>query len=231
MQPDDGEELGSSLRRLLRLARHHAYLLQHAHEIVKKILFHDLALFVPARNGTEIHVETLVRGLDHRSAWHRHRTCHRSPEIRHSACPFALGQHDFVWIVDEMLVRERLEECNRLLFVGVYAVCGRLIRPAHDAILRVIFSKCSQVLCVPRIIQLRHILQICCCIHNEPRVPSRRSIRFNSDSRGRQPCPVRGHYSAEEMRRFVTLSFRRAYAAVVAPTDNKPRGGLFGLPA
>jgi hypothetical protein len=39
-------------------------LLQHAHEIVKKILFHDLTLFVPARNGTEIHVETLVRGLD-----------------------------------------------------------------------------------------------------------------------------------------------------------------------
>ena len=49
----------SSLRRLLLLARHQAYLLEHAHEIVKKILFHDLTLFVPSRNGTEIHVETL----------------------------------------------------------------------------------------------------------------------------------------------------------------------------
>ena len=29
------------------LGGHHAYLLQHAHEIVKEILFHDLALFVP----------------------------------------------------------------------------------------------------------------------------------------------------------------------------------------
>jgi hypothetical protein len=158
----------SSLGRLLHLARHHAYLRQHAHEIVKKIPFHDLALFVPARNGAEIHVETLVRGQDHRSAWHRHRACHRSPEIRHSARLFALGQHDLVWIVDEMLVRKRLEECNRFLFVGVYAVWGRLIRPAHDAILRVIFPKCLQVLCVSRVIQFLHILQICCCIHNAP---------------------------------------------------------------
>src|SRR5438552_2087320 len=45
----------------------------------------------------------------------------------------------------------------------------RLIRPAHDAILRVIFPKCLQVLSVPRIIQLLHILQICCSIHNAPR--------------------------------------------------------------
>src|SRR5579872_7634421 len=70
----------SSLRRLLLLAWHQAYLLQHAHEIVKKILFHDLTLFVPARNGTEIHMETLVRGLDHRAVCHRHRT--RSEERR-----------------------------------------------------------------------------------------------------------------------------------------------------
>src|SRR5579872_5155703 len=86
----------SSLRRLLLLTWHQAYLLQHAHEIVKKILFHDLTLFVPARNVTEIHVETLVRGLDHRSAGHRHRTCHRSPEIRHSARPFALSDLYFI---------------------------------------------------------------------------------------------------------------------------------------
>src|SRR5204863_4707066 len=72
----------SSLRCFLCLARHYAYLLQHAHEIVKKILFHDLALFVPARNCTEIYVEALVRRLDDSSAWHRHRTCHCSPEIR-----------------------------------------------------------------------------------------------------------------------------------------------------
>jgi ABC-type cobalamin transport system ATPase subunit len=47
----------------LRLARHQAYLLQHAHEIVKKILFHDLALLVSARiKSAEIHVETLFVG-------------------------------------------------------------------------------------------------------------------------------------------------------------------------
>jgi hypothetical protein len=58
-------------------------------------------------------VETFVRRLDHRSAWHRRRTCHRSPEIRHNARPFALAQHDFVRVVDEMLVRKRLEEWIR----------------------------------------------------------------------------------------------------------------------
>jgi hypothetical protein len=49
-----------SLSRLLRLARHHPDLLQHAHEIVKKILFYDLALIVPVRNGAEIYVVCYV---------------------------------------------------------------------------------------------------------------------------------------------------------------------------
>src|SRR4051794_26811852 len=164
-----GHWIARSLCRSLLLLWHQAYLLQHAHEIVKEILFHDLAMFVPPRNSTEIHVEALIRGLYHHPAWHRHRTRHGSPEIRHSARPFVLGQHDLVWIVDEMLVRKRLEECNRFLFVGVYAMGGRLIRPAHDAILRVIFPKYLQVLSVPRIIQLLHILEICCSIHSAPR--------------------------------------------------------------
>jgi hypothetical protein len=67
-----------------------------------------------------------------------------------------------------MLVREHFEKCNRFLFVGVNAVCGRLIRPAHNAILRVKFPKYLQVLSVPRIIQLLHIFQIGCSIHNVP---------------------------------------------------------------
>ena len=69
------------LRRFLRLGRHRAYLLQHAHEIVKEILFHDLALFVPVRDSTEINVKTLARRLNHGSIWHRHRTFHGAGEI------------------------------------------------------------------------------------------------------------------------------------------------------
>lgn len=49
-----------------------------------------------------------------------------------------------------------------------HAVRGQLIRPTHNAILRVIFSKRLQVLSVPRIIQLLHVLQIGCSIHNPP---------------------------------------------------------------
>ena len=80
-----------------------------------------------------------------------------------------------------MLVRERFGECNRFLFVGVYAVSGRLIWPAHDAILRVIFAKCLQVLSVPGVIQLPHILEIGYSIHNPPRHLFPDNIRFGSD--------------------------------------------------
>jgi hypothetical protein len=84
------------------------------------------------------------------------------------ASPLALPKHDLVRIVDEALVGEHLEKCNRLLFMGIYAMGRRLIRPPHDAIFRVIFPKCLQVLSIPGIIQLLHILQIRCSIHNAP---------------------------------------------------------------
>src|SRR5215472_4352401 len=45
-------------------ARQHADLFQHAHEVVKKVLFHDLAPLVPVRNRAEVDVEFLVRGLN-----------------------------------------------------------------------------------------------------------------------------------------------------------------------
>jgi len=136
----------------LFLPWHRAYLLQHAHQIVKEILFHNLAPLIPTGNGAKIYMETLIRGLDHRSIWQSHRTLHGSSEIRNRAGPITLAHHDFVRIVDEVLVREHLEKRNRLLFMGIYAVGGRLIRPAHDAILRVILAKCLQVLSIPGVV-------------------------------------------------------------------------------
>lgn len=179
------------LRCLLLLARYYTYLPQHAHEVVKKVLFYDLALLIPARNCTEIDVEAFVRGRDHRSVWHGHRTRHSSSEIGNRAGPLALGEHDFVRIVDEVLVRKHLEKCNGLLFMRIHAVCGRLIGPPDDAIFGVIFPKGLQVLCVPRIIELSHILQIGCSVHSAPRVLSGRSIRFTNRSRGPHSGAVR----------------------------------------
>src|ERR1700686_472225 len=154
----------SSLRRLLLLGRHQAYLLQHAHEIVKKILFHDLTLFVPARNGTEIYVETLVRGLDHRSAWHRHRTCHRSPEIRHSARPFALSNLHFIRMISQMIVGERLEKVDGLRLVIAAPSCWLgLTRPKDGGVLGMALFKRIPVLCVPRIVECPHEFQIVLC--------------------------------------------------------------------
>src|SRR5207244_10582690 len=74
----------------LFLARHGTDLLQHAHQIVEQVFFHNLAVFVPARDGTEINVEALARGLNHGSIRHRHWTFHGSSEISDSPRLFAL---------------------------------------------------------------------------------------------------------------------------------------------
>src|SRR5438093_13726940 len=52
--------------------------------------------------------------------------------------------------------------------MGFYAVGWRLIRPAHDAILRVVSTKRFEMLCIPRIVQLPHVLQILTSVHNLP---------------------------------------------------------------
>ena len=117
------------------LARHHAYLLQHSHEIVEEILLHDLALFVPVCDCTEINVKALARGLNHGSIRHRHRIFHGASETSDRACPFTLRQHDLVRIIDKVLVGKHLEKRNGLLPVRINAVRWRLIRPAHDAVL------------------------------------------------------------------------------------------------
>jgi hypothetical protein len=79
-----------------------------------------------------------------------------------------LPEHDLARIVHEALVGKHFEECNRLLFVGFYAVGLALIRPAHDAILRVVSPKRFEILCIPRIAQLLHVLLIVASIHNPP---------------------------------------------------------------
>ena len=73
----------------------------------------------------------------------------------HSPCPSMILQGLFTrrW-------SGNIDECNRLLFVGFYAVGWRLIRPAHDAILRVVSAKRFEILCIPRIVQLLHVLLI-----------------------------------------------------------------------
>ena len=101
------------------LGRHHACLLQHAHEVVGEVLLHDLALFVPVCDCTEINVKALARGLNHGSIRHRHRTFHGAGEISDRACPFTLRQHDFVRIVDEVLVGKHVEKRNCLLLVRI----------------------------------------------------------------------------------------------------------------
>ena len=80
--------------------------------------------------------------------------------------PFTLGQHDLVWVVDEVLVGKHLEKCNCLLLVRVKAVRWRLIRPAHNAVLGVITAERRKILRVPGIIQPLHILQVLASIHN-----------------------------------------------------------------
>ena len=177
------------LCRLLRLAWHDAYLFQHAHKIVKKILFHDLAVFVPVRDGTEINVKALARGLNHGSIRHRHWTFHGAPEISDRACPLTLRQHDLVRIVDKVLVGKHLEKCNCLLLVRVNAVRWRLIRPAHNPVLGVITAERRKILRVPGIIQPLHILEVLASIHNVTSKFSRLFCEHSSQLRFK-PQPV-----------------------------------------
>src|SRR5438067_8552928 len=66
--------------------------------------------------------------------------------------------HDFVRIVNQVLIRKHLEKCNRLLHVSFYPICGRLVRPAHDAIFRMVAPEGLKVLRIPGVVELPHVL-------------------------------------------------------------------------
>jgi hypothetical protein len=65
--------------------------------------------FVPARDGTEINVKAFIRGRDDGSVVHGHCALHGSRKIGNGARPFTLSDHDLIWIVNKVLVREHLD--------------------------------------------------------------------------------------------------------------------------
>ena len=93
------------------------------------------------------------------------------PVVGNRTRPLALGEHDLVGIVDQMLVTEHFEESDRLLFMGIPAIRRWLIRLAYDAVLRVITPEGFEILGVPRIVERLHILQILRGIHSSPHSP------------------------------------------------------------
>jgi hypothetical protein len=112
------------LRGLLRFSRHHANLFQHTHKVVKEVFLHNLTVFVPMCDRAKVNMEAPIRRLNHASIRHRHRPLHSPGVIGNRASPFTLRQHNFVWIVDQVLVRKRLKECNRLLLMRIDAWVG-----------------------------------------------------------------------------------------------------------
>jgi hypothetical protein len=72
------------------------------------------------------------------------------------ACPLTLGDHHFVWIVDQMLVGKRFEKGKSLLLMSFYSMRRRLVGPSHHAILGVAFVERCKLLRVPGIIQRLH---------------------------------------------------------------------------
>jgi hypothetical protein len=142
-----------------------ADLLEHAHQVVEQILLHDFPLFVPACNRAEINVKLLVSGLNESAIRHAHGPLHRAGEVGNGAGPLALTEPDLVWIIDEVLVREHFKKRNGFLLMRFPAVGRGLIRPAHNAVFGVIAPEGCEILRVPRVVQIFHVLQIFGRVH------------------------------------------------------------------
>src|SRR6267143_422179 len=91
-----------------------SYLLHQPDEVVEESLFDDLSFVVPVGYGAELHLEAFVRRRDHLSIRGLHGSLEGAGEVGHRAGPVILTEEDLVWVVDQMVVWEGLEELHRL---------------------------------------------------------------------------------------------------------------------
>src|SRR5438445_256936 len=102
-------------------------LLHEPDKVIEEPLLGDLAPLVPRGHGAELHVEALVRRRD-RLVPHLHGTFHGAVEVRDRARVVPVREQNLIWPIDEVVVRERLEEFHRFHVMVVPSPGGR--RPA-----------------------------------------------------------------------------------------------------
>src|ERR1700719_4870420 len=95
-----------------------------------------------------------IAGRDQLAVRPPHRTEHRTGEIRDGAGPLALSNLNFIWMIDQMIVRECLEKFDRLRFVIVAPSCRLgLTGPKYGGVLGMPLFKSIPVLGGPRILE------------------------------------------------------------------------------
>src|SRR5207302_6681574 len=144
-----------------------------AHEVVEEPLLRDLPLLVPGGHRAELHVETLPGRLDDRPLRGLHWSLHRAGEFRDGARVVAFREEKLVRAVDEVVVREGLEEFNGFHVMVVPAIRGwGPAGPVHGNIFGVTLSeslpKRTSGSGIPSIVQRRHQIDQLFLFHVQP---------------------------------------------------------------
>ena len=100
-------------------------LLHQSDQVAEEPFLEDLSLVVPVGDGAELHVEAPVRRRDHPAVGRLHRALHGARRVRHRARVVPLAEEDPVRVVDQVVVREGLEELDRFQVVVVPSHRGR----------------------------------------------------------------------------------------------------------
>src|SRR6266568_971942 len=117
-------------------------LLHQAHEVIEEPLLRDLPLLIPCGHRTELHAETLPGRRDDLPIPGLHRSLHRAGEFRDGARVVSFRKEDLVRAVDEVVVREGLEEFSGFHVMVVPSPRGwGPAGPVHGDILSVTLPK------------------------------------------------------------------------------------------
>src|SRR2546423_6048919 len=148
-------------------------LLHQAHEVVEEPLLRDLPPVIPCGDCTKLHMETLPGRRDDLPLRGLHWSLHRAGEFRDGARVVAVREEKLVRAVDEVVVREGLEEFNGFRVMVVPASRGwGPARPVYGNIFGVTLSKSlpkrTSRSGIPSIVQRRHQIDQLFLFHVQP---------------------------------------------------------------
>src|SRR5256886_5004506 len=169
-------------------------LLHQAHEVVEEPLLRDLPLIIPCGDGTKLHMETLPGRRDDLPLRGLHWSLHRAGEFRDGARVVAVREEKLVRAVDEVVVRESLEEFNGFHVMVVPTSRGwGPAGPVHGNIFGVTLSKSlpkrTSRSGIPSIVQRRHQIDQLFLFHVQPLPASSRSFKKPCQSLLRARAP------------------------------------------
>src|SRR5712691_445956 len=145
-----------------------------AHEVIEEPLLRDLPLLIPCGHRAELYPETLPGRRDDLPLRGLHRSLHRPGEVCDGARVVAVREENLVRAVDEVVVREGLEEFNGFHVMVVPSPRGRRpAGPVYGNIVGVTLPKSLPKRTprpgIPSIVQRRHqVDQLFRLLHRRP---------------------------------------------------------------